>query len=265
MIPEFIDAEALWSRWTAPSAGLVVPLGLGPSGEVVDLDLSEPTAHHLLIGGSTGSGKSVLLNMVVAGLTRHYGADRVQVAAIDPKASAFDWLEAWPHCLAPVAVTMAATEALLDRVLHLMLHRHQLLQVAEVDSIQGFNARADQTQPSLVLLVDEILDVSFDAEEIAERLLLLLHHGGRAGIHVLATTQRPTGLPAEMIEAFPARIAMRTPVVDDSLLMLGSPGAAQLTGRGHALLRTAESDELVTYRGAYVDEALPLRGVAGPR
>ena len=252
MADDHLDAHDLWEGFEFTPDHLNAPLGVGADGQVVSVGLHEDDSAHVLIGGSTGTGKSVALRVVVLGLARHCAPDWLRILGIDLKGGELGWMEQLPHLERPVGTDDAGARAVFD-YLGLALHRRQtLLQAAGVDRLVELNATSDTPVPWVVVLIDELLDVVWDNAELAAELHQVLAEGPQVGIHVVAATQRAEKVQDELVAAFSARVVGRTVSEADSLRMLDTDAATGIKGRGAALMRLDDGAAPRYVRRAFV-------------
>jgi len=244
----FVDAEEMWSRWTGPKAGhLEVPLGEDQTGTIISLDLSSSLSPHLLIGGTTGSGKSEALNTLLSGLARYYGHQQLRLCLVDPKGTEFLAYESLPHLLGSIGMDDEDAENLLAQACEEMQTRYARMKEARVRSLPEFNEGRDpQDQiPWWVIVLDEYADLTSDPDRkrSIEALLKRLTQKARAaGIHIIVATQKPS---AEVINTtlrsnLPVQLALRTRSAIESRVIMDEAGAETLNGKGDALLHKAE-------------------------
>ncbi len=243
-----VPADAVWARVESwPTDRLWVPLGVDIAGEVVAIDFSAASSPHLLIGGTTGSGKSVALETLLLGLTQAYGPSQLALSLIDPKGTELLAFEDVPHLVGPIGMDDADAIAMLDAAVSEMDERYMKFKEVRARSLPQYNAtRGDQTTlPWHVIVLDEYADLTADAaskKEIEALLQRLAQKARAAGIHVIVATQRPTAdvIGTTIRSNLPAQLALRVRSGTESRVLIDEVGAEALAGRGDALLRTAE-------------------------
>lgn len=260
MPDELIAAEELWGAWQPKRSSLAAPIGVAADGTVVDIDLHDPVAQHVLLGGGTGTGKSVSLSVLGVGLARHHAPDRLRLLGIDHKGGELEWMQVLPQLERPLGTDSQRTRAVLDYLGHALLQRGELLRAASVDTVADFNAASDRPVVALVLLVDELLDVVLGHADVAADLQQVLREGPRVGIHVIAATQRVSNLRPDFVAAFPTRVVGRTAFVEDSVQLLSTDVATRIEGPGAAVLWALPTGQGRVLRRAYFD---PDAGLAG--
>ncbi|MCC6630026.1 MAG: DNA translocase FtsK [Chloroflexi bacterium] len=249
-------------EWAGARARLKLPLVLGRdvSGRPVVVDMARMP--HLLIAGATGAGKSVCLNAVIACLLLHFAPDELRMVMIDPKRVELSSYNGIPHLQAPVVTEMDKVVGLLRKVVQEMEQRYDLLQRLGVRNLDGYLKRCDQ-EPRLerlsylLVIVDELADLMMTAPDEVEGLLCRLAQMGRAtGIHLILATQRPSvDVVTGLIKAnFPSRIAFAVSSQIDSRVILDSPGAERLMGRGDMLYQAADAPKPQRIQGVYLSD-----------
>jgi S-DNA-T family DNA segregation ATPase FtsK/SpoIIIE len=236
-------------------------LGLGQdvSGRAVAADLA--AMPHLLIAGTTGSGKSVCVNAIIACLLLQNTPDQLRVVMIDPKRVELTSYNGVPHLLAPVVVDLERVVGALQWISREMDERYRRFAHEGVRNIADFNRRMEligqKAMPYLVLVIDELADLMMMAPDETERLITRLAQLARAtGIHLVIATQRPSvDVVTGLIKAnFPARIAFAVASSIDSRVILDQPGAERLLGRGDMLFHAPDAAAPIRMQGAFVSE-----------
>lgn len=242
------------------SSPLKLGLGMDVSGRAVTADLA--AMPHLLIAGTTGSGKSVCINAIIASLLLQNTPDELKFVMVDPKRVELTYFNGIPHLLAPVVMELDRVVSALQWVSREMDERYQRFAKEGVRSITDFNRRAHQldqkTMCTIVVVIDELADLMIMAPDETERLVTRLAQLARAtGIHLVIATQRPSvDVVTGLIKAnFPARIAFAVASSIDSRVILDQPGAERLLGRGDMLFQSPDASGLVRMQGSFVSEA----------
>lgn len=235
-----------------------IPLGIDTFGRPLSIDLA--SLPHLLIGGTTGAGKSTCLHAMIASLLCTYTPDEVQLLLIDPLRVELDRYQGIPHLVAPVVTQTAEVLALLTRTVEEIERRYQELARAQVRDIAAYNGNLPTGRPSLpylLVIIDNLFDLMFHAPKDVEQLLTRIAQKARgAGIHlVLATLRSNVATVSGSIKAnFPARIAFRVADRAESQLILDTGGAELLFGQGDMLFKAAGTGHLQRLQGIYVSE-----------
>lgn len=235
-----------------------IPLGRDVSGAAVVVDLHR--LPHLLIAGATGSGKSVALHAILCALLFHHTPDTLRFILVDPKRVELPVYNGVPHLVAPVITDAEHAAAAMSWLLLEMDERYRRFNAAGARHILAYNAAVHPSQrlPFLVMIVDELADLMVTAPETIEARLVRLAQMARAtGIHLIVATQRPSvDVVTGLIKAnFPARLAFAVASQVDSRVILDSPGAEKLLGRGDGLLMTADSAKPRRIQGCFVSDA----------
>jgi S-DNA-T family DNA segregation ATPase FtsK/SpoIIIE len=235
--------------------GISLPLALGQdtAGAPVALDLA--ALPHVLIAGATGSGKSVCINSIVASLLLTRPPDQVRMVMIDPKRVELTPFNGIPHLITPVIVEVEEVNPALRGLMREMFRRYKQMEEAGTRNIVGYNAKAKDRMPYLVLVVDELADLMMvGGFEIEQNLVRLAQLGRATGIHLVLATQRPsvnvvTGLLKANIAA---RVAFAVASQVDSRVILDTVGAEKLLGKGDMLLLSNDSPKPRRVQGAMV-------------
>lgn len=237
---------------------LTLGLGLGTGGEVAAADLAKMP--HLLIAGSTGSGKSVCINSVIASIIMQNSPWEVRMLLIDPKRVELTPYNGIPHLMEPVIVEVEKAVLMLKGMIQEMLRRYKIFEEAGVRNIEGYNEKLslDQKMPLLVVAVDELADLMMSASSDIERSITRLAQLGRAtGIHLVVATQRPSvDVVTGLIKAnFPSRISFAVASQVDSRTILDSVGAEKLLGRGDMLFQPPDAPKPKRIQGAFISDS----------
>ncbi len=241
-----VDAETLWARSEPFSDRLTVPVGEDIAGDVVSIDFSSSDTPHLLIAGTTGSGKSVALEeRLLQGLCRQYGPEQLELHLVDPKGTELVNFEEDPHLQGQIGMDAEDAIALLNRAVEEMQRRYQLFKSERTRSLPEYNSAVTETHrlPWWLVVLDEYADLTSDPQEkkdIEALLKRLAQKARAAGIHLIIATQRPSAdvISSVVRSNLPAQIALRVRDATDSRVILGEAGAEALAGRGDAFLRT---------------------------
>jgi S-DNA-T family DNA segregation ATPase FtsK/SpoIIIE len=236
-----------------------VGLGLDSLGRTIVIDLAEMP--HLLVGGTTGSGKSIFLNALVAELVCTYGPDELKLILIDPLAVELKQYNPLPHLVGPVITRSARALQVLNWVVQEIERRYQQLVRLQARDIVTYNqkaARAGQAQlPYLIIVIDNQLDLMLRAPKDLEYVLTRIAQKARgAGIHmVMSTVRTQSDTVAGSIKAnFPGRIAFKTVTRADSQLILDASGAEGLLGGGDMLYKAPGTNRLERIQSVFVSE-----------
>lgn len=237
---------------------LVFAIGQEITGKVITADLAEMP--HLLIAGTTGSGKSVALNCLIVSLIYKYGPEYLRFVMVDPKLVELSRYNGIPHMLTTETI-VNANDALagMDYLINEMEARYQLFKENGVGNIVEYNARINPKQvqklPYLVFIVDELADLMAASKQSFEAKLQRLAQKARAaGIHIVLATQRPDvkTITGTIKANLPARMALKVAAQYDSNTIVNCGGAEKLLGKGDMLFKGPDSPNLERVQGAYV-------------
>lgn len=238
------------------SGSLPLILGEDTSGapQVADL-IAMP---HLLVAGSTGSGKSVALNTLLIGMLCKLSPDQLKLILIDPKRLEFAAYHDIPHLLFPIVTDPRQAAPILKWVVHEMEKRYALMAKKGRRTIDDFNASAlaEERIPYIVLIIDELADLMMTAgKEIEDLITRIAQMARAAGIHLIVATQRPSvDVLTGLIKVnFPSRISFRVTSKIDSRTILDTAGAEKLLGKGDMLMMTSNG-EIKRIHGGYVSD-----------
>ncbi len=233
---------------------LPIALGKSISGNPIVGDLS--SMPHLLIAGTTGSGKSVCINTIILSLLYRHTPDKCKFILIDPKMLELSTYEGIPHLLCPVITEAKKAASVLGWVVKEMESRYRLMTKEGVRNIDGYNAKHKLPMPYIVVVVDEMSDLMLVAGKEIENYIQKLSQMARAaGIHIIMATQRPSvDVITGTIKAnFPTRISFQVTSKIDSRTILGEQGAEQLLGKGD-MLYMSSANRIIRIHAPYVSE-----------
>ena len=234
---------------------LPIALGKSISGIPIVSDLTDMP--HLLVAGTTGSGKSVCINSIILSLLYKHSPDTCNLILIDPKMLELSAYEGTPHLLCPVITEAKKATAALSWAVREMENRYKLMTKIGVKNIDGYNSKNTKPMPYIVVVVDEMSDLMLVAGKEIENYIQKLSQMARAaGIHIIMATQRPSvDVITGTIKAnFPNRISFQVSSKIDSRTILGEQGAEQLLGKGDMLFMSS-ANRIVRIHGAFVSES----------
>ena len=234
---------------------LPIALGKDISGVPIVGDLF--AMPHLLIAGTTGSGKSVCINTIILSLLYKYTPEKCNLILIDPKMLELSAYEGIPHLLCPVITEAKKATAALGWAVKEMENRYKLMTSVGVKNIDGYNSKHKKHMPYIVVIVDEMSDLMLIAGKEIENYIQRLSQMARAaGIHIIMATQRPSvDVITGTIKAnFPTRISFQVSSKIDSRTILGEQGAEQLLGKGDMLFMSS-ANRIVRIHGPFVSES----------
>ena len=233
---------------------LPIALGKNISGIPVVGDLA--SMPHLLIAGTTGSGKSVCINTIILSLLYRHSPDKCKFILIDPKMLELSTYEGIPHLLCPVITEAKKAASVLGWVVKEMENRYRLMTKEGVRNIDGYNSKHTLAMPYIVVVVDEMSDLMLVAGKEIENYIQKLSQMARAaGIHIIMATQRPSvDVITGTIKAnFPTRISFQVTSKIDSRTILGEQGAEQLLGKGD-MLYMSSANRIVRIHAPFVSD-----------
>ena len=233
---------------------LPIALGKSISGVPIIGDLS--SMPHLLIAGTTGSGKSVCINTIILSLLYKHSPDKCKFILIDPKMLELSTYEGIPHLLCPVITEAKKATSVLGWVVKEMESRYKLMTREGVRNIDGYNSKHKIPMPYIVVVVDEMSDLMHVAGKEIENYIQKLSQMARAsGIHIIMATQRPSvDVITGTIKAnFPTRISFQVSSKIDSRTILGEQGAEQLLGKGD-MLYMSSANRIVRIHAPFVSD-----------
>jgi DNA segregation ATPase FtsK/SpoIIIE-like protein len=234
---------------------LLFALGVEVDGKPRYEDLSKMP--HLLIAGSTGSGKSVCINTIIASLIIKNTPKTIRFLLIDPKMVELSLYEGIPHLLMPVVKDRKMAVKVLKMAVAWMEYRYKLLAKVGAKSLESYNSKTGDYKPYIVIIIDEFADLILTQGKEVEGPIARLAQMARAvGIHLIVATQRPSvDVITGIIKAnFPVRIAFKVPSKVDSRVILDTIGAEKLLGKGDMLYIPPGSSEPQRLHGAYISE-----------
>jgi S-DNA-T family DNA segregation ATPase FtsK/SpoIIIE len=257
--PKLVTLGDIYDDLPATASPLAVWLGKDISGNSVWTDLARMP--HLLIAGTTGSGKSGCINTILTSTLLRATPDDVRMILIDPKRIELGYYESIPHLMTPVVSSPKEAAVVLMNVVAEMERRYERLSFVRARSLPEANralrARGEATLPYLLVVIDELADLMMISPQAVEDCVIRLAQKSRAvGIHLVLATQRPSvDVITGMIKAnVPSRIAFAVSSQTDSRVILDTAGAESLLGQGDMLFKPLGTSRLQRLQGAYVTE-----------
>ena len=232
-------------------------MGLGKeiSGRAVFFDLADMP--HLLVAGTTGSGKSVMLNALLTSLLLSTDPREVKMVLVDPKRVELTHFARIPHLITPVVTDVKKAANALSWAVSEMERRYEVLEGTGARSLDGYNARSEKPMPYVVIVIDELADLMMQAAAKVEDAVIRIAQKARAvGIHLVVATQRPSvDVITGMIKAnIPSRVAFAVSSQVDSRVILDSVGAEALLGMGDMLFKPVSALRPSRVQGAFISE-----------
>jgi S-DNA-T family DNA segregation ATPase FtsK/SpoIIIE len=257
--PNLVTLGDIFDDLPATASPLAVWLGKDISGAAVWTDLARMP--HLLIAGTTGSGKSGCINTLLVSILLRATPDECRMILIDPKRIELNHYESIPHLLTPVVSSPKEASAVLANCVAEMERRYERLSSVRARNLneanRAFRQRGEPTMPNLLVVIDELADLMMIAPQAVEDAVIRLAQKSRAvGIHLVLATQRPSvDVITGMIKAnVPSRIAFAVSSMTDSRVILDQGGAESLLGQGDMLFKPLGTSRLQRVQGAYVSE-----------
>ena len=257
--PSYVALGDIFDDLPQTASPLSVWLGKDISGSAVWTDLARMP--HVLIAGTTGSGKSGCINTILTSILLRSTPDDVRFILIDPKKIELSYYESIPHLLTPVVSSPKEASTVLANVVSEMERRYERLSAVRARNLneanRAFRSRGEPTLPHLLVVIDELADLMMIAPQDVEDAVIRLAQKSRAvGIHLVLATQRPSvDVITGMIKAnVPSRIAFAVSSQTDSRVILDTSGAESLLGQGDMLFKPLGTSRLQRLQGAYVSE-----------
>ena len=245
----YFEINDLLHSFSRSQTELIIPFGIDSQGKTVTINFSSSQTPHLLIGGQTGSGKSIALKTILTAATRLYSSDELNLTLVDPKKVELITFADLPHLLnseiSPI-IGSSSEETInyLKKAISIMEDRYSLFQQARVTNLSEFNLKTSNTLSRHLIVLDEYADIVSNEElrsELENLLEKLSQKARAAGIHLIITTQKPSAkvLSTVIRSNLPAQLALKVSRVEDSRVILGdNSGAQKLNGKGDALFNT---------------------------
>ena len=254
--------EMIEAMPTDPSCNMFVPFGKNISGECICSDLSK--FPHLLVAGTTGSGKSIFMHGLIMSLVMRNRPEDCKIVLVDPKRVEMSKYKDLPHLLCPIIKEPSEAKVCMDKLIEEMERRYRLFETAEVRDIRAFNSsyapkNGLKKLPFISVFIDEYADLSDTCKNIGEAVVRLAQKARAAGIHLVIATQRPSvQVITGVIKAnIPVRVALSMSSAIDSQTIIGQGGAEDLVGHGDMLIDCSliARNGLTRAQGCLVDDS----------
>lgn len=248
---------------------LSVGFGKNLSGTVIYADFNK--FPHILVAGTTGSGKSIFIHSIIASLIMRASPDLLRIVLVDPKMVEMSKYKDMPHLLCPIITEPDKAKVMLTKLVDEMNHRYQIFaengMVSEIDQYNDWaEENGKELMPFIVVVLDEYADLVDRCKDIGLPVVSIAQKARACGIHLLISTQRPsTNIITGVIKGnLPTHVALRTASYTDSMTIIGEGGAEQLLGKGDMLVESpvVSTEEKVRLQGCFVQNKEILRVVA---
>jgi S-DNA-T family DNA segregation ATPase FtsK/SpoIIIE len=269
---EHVRLKELMSSPAATGMGLPMFLGKDAAGEPLVLDLTKQP--HMLIAGTTGSGKSVCMNTIIMSWLYTKTPDELQLCLIDPKFVEMAQFSEIPHLMVPVVTDMTKAAGILEWAVRKMDERYKLLQNARVQHIHGYNelgedelrirmkpesdaewARIPKKLPYMVFVIDELADLMMQHRKVEQSIIRIAQKARAVGMHLVLGTQDPRAeVVTGLIRAnMPCRVCFKVGSATNSRIVLDCKGGEMLLGKGDMLVRPNGASEFFRAQGTFID------------
>ena len=233
--------------------GLTASIGKNLNNEEIQLNLLDTP--HLLVAGSTGSGKSCILNNIITSLVRKYDENYFRSILIDIKQVEFSQFRNIKQLATPIITDTEKAIDILNKMCQIMQNRYSILSTNNCRNIEEYNKQTDDKLCYYLIVVDELADLFIQAPDIEQILCRLAQLGRAAGIHLILATQRPDRetITGRLKVNIPSRLALTVSSVYDSRIILDTTGAEKLTGKGDFILKMSNG-EMTRGQGALIKD-----------
>jgi len=232
--------------------GLTASVGKDINNKEVSINIAK--APHLLIAGSTGSGKSCLMNDIIVSLVNKYDANYFKAVLIDIKQVEFTQYKNIPHLATPVITETDKAIDILNKMIIIMTNRYKILSDLNYKNMEDYNKQESDKMCYYLIVIDELADLFIQSPDIEILLCRLAQLGRAAGIHLILATQRPDSktISSKLKVNIPSRLALTVTNHYDSKTILDETGAEKLTGKGEFLLKKSNG-EIIRGQGAFIE------------
>ena len=256
----YVQATDLWESWHRSVSRLAAPLGEDQQGNTVPMDFSDNNSPHLLIGGTTGSGKSEALNILLFGLVKFYFPEELKLILVDPKGTELEKFSQVPHLLHPIGIDDVEALDLLRIAVEEMQSRYVKIRSTRSRTIAEYNSKVskDEQLPWWLIVLDEYGDLTQDPNSkklIEHELIRIAQKARAAGIHLVIATQKPSAevISTNLRSNLPAQLSLRVKSATESRVIMDQGGAEMLNGNGDAYFKIGNS--LIRVQCGLVSEA----------
>lgn len=237
--------------------GLTASIGKDINNNEISIDITKTP--HLLIAGSTGSGKSCILNNIIVSLLNKYNAEKMKMILVDIKQVEFTPYKNQKQLATPTITDVEKAIDILNKMIVIMNNRYNILSQKNYRNIEEYNQKEDDKMCNYVIIIDELADLFAQSPDIEGILCRLLQLGRASGIHLILATQRPDSetISGKLKVNIPTRLALTVTNAHDSRTILNEAGAEKLTGKGDFLLKKPDG-ETIRGQGAYIKNIMEV-------
>lgn len=237
--------------------GLTASMGKDINNNEITIDIAKTP--HLLIAGSTGSGKSCILNNIIVSLLKKYDENYMNLILVDIKQVEFTIYKNCKQLAIPTITSVENTIDILNKMIVIMTHRYNILSEKNYRNIEDYNQKEAEKLNYYIIVIDELADLFLQSPDIENILCRLLQLGRAAGIHLILATQRPDSqtISGKLKINIPARIALSVTNAHDSRTILNESGAEKLTGKGDFLYKKPDG-EMIRGQGAFIKNIMEV-------
>lgn len=239
------------------TTGLTASIGKDINNNEISIDITKTP--HLLIAGSTGSGKSCMLNNIIVSLLNKYNADKMQMILIDIKQVEFTPYKNKKQLATPTITSVENAIDILNKMIVIMNNRYNILSQKNYRNIEEYNQKENDKMCNYIIVIDELADLFAQSPDIEGILCRLLQLGRASGIHCILATQRPDSetISGKLKINIPTRLALTVTNAHDSRTILNEAGAEKLTGKGDFLLKKPDGT-ITRGQGAYIKNIMEV-------
>lgn len=252
----FVSAEELWDSFEPLTDKLVVPLGKDRFGDRVDVNFSDSDSPHLLIGGTTGSGKSEALHTLLCGMYQFYGHEQIELLLVDPKGTEMEMYQGTHFVKENIAMFEDEAMYLVQKAVDEMQSRFSAFRDLtkerqfRIPDLATFNQYADRKLPWIIVVIDEYADITSDKnfkKDFENSVKRIAQKGRSAGIHLIVATQKPSAevISTSLRSNLPAQIALRVKGYNESKVIIEQSGAEALIGKGDSIFKSQSATRRV--------------------
>lgn len=230
-----------------------INIGKDTKNNIININIEK--LPHLLIGGTTGSGKSVFINTLVTSLIYNYTSEKIKLFLVDPKRTELKAFENIPHLYFDIINTIKDVNLLLDFLINEMYRRYIILEQNNCKNIQEYNVKNNKKLPFYICIIDELADLMLqDKKNIETKICKIAQLSRACGIHLIVATQRPsTDTITGLIKSnFPSRLCFKVSSIYDSRTILDTKGGEKLQGNGEAIFKNVNSVNYIKIQTPFI-------------